>query len=242
MKALVLAAAMLLAVRARADVTVEAIGQGTGYDTQPDAATRRASADAMRQAVDQVIGTLVAPEARKAAAQVIKTRLLRRARAYVKSQRTMDQGLVDGLWQVHLELTIDDVQLAKDLVALKIPVTRAQGEAPPVDAGRPRVVLIVVGEGLGDLAPAVAQELAARGIDVAALKVLETPIDDAQVAKLAAAASAPRGFLVNANLRPAGRIRGTPLHGVELVLGARLVSVDGGTRLLDKASRTGGAG
>lgn len=237
------------APRADAAMTVEAIGQAAGYDRDSEATTRRAMDDAVRQAVDQAIGEIVDPAARKSHAEVLKTRVLKRAKAYVRASRVLKEGLVDGLWQVHLEVDVDDDALRRDLAALKVPLAGVAGLAPPpeVAPARPRVLVVIVSDRAKDPATATLDAAASaalrqRGADVASVLTVESPRDDEHLAAEAVRAGAGKALVLALGTTRSARIRGTPLEGAEVELLARVIVTSPAGRVFEERVRAGGSG
>ena len=246
---IVSAAASLVHPRlARADVTVEALGQVPAGGDDADKTRTRALDDAFRQAVDQVIGTLVTPETRTAQADTIKKRVLRRAKAYVVSHRVLDEGADGSVYQVHVEVVIGDQLLRRDLRALTIPLVGdaavpVPANGTPAAAGRPRLAILVVGPAeLTPLVERLTRELGTRGWEVAIAERAEVPRDDGAAFQFGAAKGARVTVVASAELHDGGPIRGTRLRGIEADVLVRIVDGTGAapTRLVEQ--RMGGAG
>jgi hypothetical protein len=237
--ALVLVCLGLLGARgARAEVAVEGLGSATVSGGDSEAARRRALDDALRQGVDQVIGTLITPETRKAHADTIKKRVLRRAKAYVVQHKVLDEGETGGVYQVHIEARVAEGQLRDDLVALGIPVI---GGAPPPGGGggsepgpgtpakvRPTLgVMVTAAEGDPGLAERTGKALSARGFTVVSVPGSEVPVDDATAVGKARAAGATVVLVLAVESRDGGGVRGTTLRGAEVAVAWRLVDGSG---------------
>jgi hypothetical protein len=187
----------LLGPAARADVTARARGSATITGGDSAAARTRALDDAVRQAVDQTIAASLDPKARDAAAaEAIKKRVLRRARAYVPQLRVTSEGADEGVYAVEIEATVNDQQLAADLRALGVGVPPPVGTpvpdeptGPPPRARPPLALLAVTRAGEqtwatfgrsgadgGPVAAALGRELGARGFKVARTAGLEVPV------------------------------------------------------------------
>ncbi len=241
---------------AHADVTVEALGQVQAGGDDAEKTRRRALDDAFRQAVDQVIGTLVTPETRKAKAEAIKTRVLRRAKAYVVSHRVLDEGAEGAVYQVHVEAIVGDALLRNDLRALTIPLVGdpavgvggqvgegAGGKPVPVAPGRPKLAILVIGGvEVEPLVERLTRELGTRGWEVAVAQRAEVPQDDASVLRLGHAEGARVTVVASAVLREGGAIRGTRLRGAEADVLVRVVDGTGAAPQRLVESRLGAAG
>jgi hypothetical protein len=236
--------------RARADVTVEALGQVQAGGDDAEKTRTRALDDAFRQAVDQVIGTLVTPETRAASADSIKKRVLRRSKAYVVSHRVLDEGAEGAMYQVHVEAVIGDQLLRKDLRALTIPlVGDAAVSAPlpgggaPAPPGRPKLAILVVGGAeITPLVERLTRELGTRGWEIAIAERAEVPRDDGAAFQFGAAKGARVTVVASAALHDGGAIRGTRLRGIEADLLVRIVDGTGATPARLTEQRLGAAG
>jgi len=198
MKRLLLALLVLPAL-AHADVAAKARGSATITGGDSAAARARALDDAERQAVDQTVATLIDPKAREANADVIKKRVLRRARAYVREFKVVSEGADEGVYAVEIDASVNDTQLAADLRALMPgaagqtvpPVgTPVPDEPGPPPKTRPSLALLLVtragdhidatfgrqGTDGGPAAAALTRELGARGFKVARTAGLEAPV------------------------------------------------------------------
>ena len=234
---------------ARADVTIEALGQVQTGGDDAEKTRQRALDDAFRQAVDQVIGTMVTPEARTAQSDTIKKRVLRRSKAYVVSHRVLDEGADGAFYQVHVEASIADATLRKDLRALGIPLMGepiappVSNGGPPAPPGRPKLAILVVGGvEATPLVERLTRELGTRGWEVAIAERAEVPRDDGAAFQFGAAKGARVTVVASAELRDGGAIRGTRLRGVEADLLVRIVDGTGAAPARLVEQRLGAAG
>jgi hypothetical protein len=249
--------------RARADATVEALGSAPVTAGDVEGARRRALDDAFRQAVDQVIGQLVAPAVKQTHADTLKKRVIRRAKVYVTQHRVLDEGEDGGVYQIRLSAQVADGQLRQDLGALGVPLVGADpgqpggdpgsggrdldpsggGAGSPASTPRPKLAVLVTAEvevpGLADRS---ARALAARGFEVVALPSRTAPVDDGAALGLGHAASARVVVVVAAAARSGALVRGTGLVGAELTLAFRVVDDDGGAPVRLEQGQGSGAG
>jgi len=122
-------------------------------------ARERALDDALRQAVDQTIDEFADPQARTAAAKTIRA-IETKARSYVGSYRTLEEGETGGIYTVRVEAEVDRV-------AVRNRLERGAAPAVPATAARPATPSIVVlpGEGATPaFAAAVAAALSSAGL------------------------------------------------------------------------------
>jgi hypothetical protein len=168
------------------DKPYEAVGSASVVGGDVDTARRRALDDAFRQAVDQAVADLAPEAARKASAEVIKKRILRRAKAFTLRHKVLSEKEEGGAYLMHIEAHVSVGALQKELAAIGVGATpSSSGGTPTVtpptpQARRPKIVLLMVtrdGEGVwatfgsqtgepGPAAAAVMQELQARGFEV----------------------------------------------------------------------------
>ena len=270
MKGLLLVAWLAPAV-AWADLPLQARGSATVTGGDVAGAKARALDDAFRQAVDQAVGTLVEPAAKEASADLIKKRILRRARAYVGSYKVVSEGEREGVYAITVDASVADGQLGADLRALGVgappaPPDEPAEPRPPVEAARPPLVMLVVsGDGAnvwatfgrepngGPVAAALERELGARGFKLVSASGLEVPVapvaeagsslplDSAQASALARQAAAGGALVGAARIVDGGRIRGTRRHGAEIDLVVRVDDATGG-RLVEERVAAAGSG
>jgi hypothetical protein len=122
-------------------------------------ARERALDDALRQAVDQTIDDLIDPQTRAAQMKTIRA-LETKARSYVGSYRTLEEGETGGIYTVRVEAEVDRV-------AVRNRLERGTAPAGPATAGRSVIppVVVLPGEGAtSGFAAAVAGALSAAGL------------------------------------------------------------------------------
>jgi hypothetical protein len=163
----------------------EAMGSASVVGGDIDTARRRALDDALRQAVDQAVADLVPEEARKTSGEVIKKRILRRAKAYTLRHKIVSEKEEGGAYLVQIEAQISTGLLSRELAAVGVGTggtgaTPTPTPTPTPTSRRPKLVALVVtrdGEGVwatfgsqagepGPAAAALMQELVARGFEV----------------------------------------------------------------------------
>jgi hypothetical protein len=236
---------------ARADVKIEALGQVQASGDDAERTRQRALDDAFRQAVDQVIGTLVTPETRAAQADTLKKRVLRRTKAYVVSHRVLDEGVEGGMYQVHVEAMVSDTLLRKDLRALAIPLIGDGAPAPggggdvavPIAPGRPKLAILVVGAAeVTPLVERLTRELGTRGWEVAIAERAEVPKDDGAALSFGGQKGARVAVVASVELKDGGAVRGTLLAGAEADVLLRVVDGTGAQPARITEQRLTGAG
>ncbi len=262
---IVLLVSLAAAGAARADLPVQARGSATISGGDVAAAKARALDDALRQAVDQAAATLLTPEQRQGAAELIKKRILRRARAYVLRYQVASEGEAGGVYSVTLDTTIADGPLGKDVRALVAPAP-GPNVVPEERAGRPPLALLAVtregdqtwatfGRGSGDGGPAavaLGRELEARGFQIAPTAGLEVPVGGegeaglplttAQAAAIARQAGAGGAVVAGVLVKDGGRIRGTRRAGAEVAMRLRLDDAVAASRVAEAEIAAAGHG
>src|SRR5438552_2923841 len=108
----------LIANTARAqEPAFEALGQVTVVSGDRVRARERALDDALRQAVEQAVSTVLEPSQLVARSSELRLRIYPKARAYVDNYRILDEGETSGVFQVHVSAQVATGRLARDLAA-----------------------------------------------------------------------------------------------------------------------------
>jgi hypothetical protein len=196
-------------------------------------ARERALDDAIRQAVDQAIGELVDPPTRAARAKDIKA-LLAKARSFVPRYRTLEEGELNGSYNVRLEVVVDELALRRRIERWSAGPASAVVTPPSA----PQRLLLVAAD---RASPAVAllPPLAAAfggGRAVAAGEGVEaTPAGAVQAAVRAGMA---RAALVAASVDDEGPLRGTGRVAVACRATARLYAAPAASPMGERQAAT----
>jgi hypothetical protein len=181
-------------------------------------ARERALDEAFRQAVDQSLAELLDAPTRVAQARAIKT-LEARARTYVRGYRALEEGEVNGLYSVRLEVEVDEPALRA--AAERWGQAPASSTAPPVVPG-----VLLVSSAAPDAGPLLLSALVALG---ARAQPADPALTDAAAAVQAAARAAlPEVVFVSGDATSDGPVRGTTKIAVSCRLAARAVAAPSG--------------
>jgi len=152
-----------LAARAAEPVVVEATGEAAVTGGSKQLARDRATEDALRRAVEQAAGTLVASETEVRSSQLVRDRILTRASGYVQSYDLLGTQESAGAVQVRVRARVVRDKLAGDLAAIGLTLARK---------GMPRVALLVAEQRIDEVKPAAWWgNQAGRGAAAGGLKV-----------------------------------------------------------------------
>jgi hypothetical protein len=136
-----------------------ATGQAPVVGGNAAGARERALDDAIRQVVDQALAELADPQTRAAQAKAVRA-LEAKAHSFVGSYRTLEEGELNGVYNIRIQADVD-------LVALRRKVERwttSGSTAPPPPASAPSLV-VKAGEGAtGDFIAKLSAALAAAGV------------------------------------------------------------------------------
>src|SRR5688572_11192803 len=97
--------------------TFEALGQAPVVGGDRVRARERALDEAFRQAVEQATATVLEPAALVARASDLKLRIYPKAKSYVDNYRVLEEGDVNGIFQMRLSAQVATSRLARDLAA-----------------------------------------------------------------------------------------------------------------------------
>ena len=102
-------------------------------------ARERALEDAIRQAVTLALADVVDPQTRAAQAKTIKA-IEAKARSFVPRYRTLEEAEVGGMYNVRLEVEVDEIALRRRLERSSAPPPTTA--APPARPGGPSLLLV----------------------------------------------------------------------------------------------------
>lgn len=202
-------------------------GQSAVIGGNAAGARERALDEAFRQAVDQSLAELLDAPTRAAQAKAIKG-LEARARSYVRRYRALDEGEANGIYNLHLEVEVDEPALRSALERLGPGGTPTPRTPPPVPG------LLLVSSGAPEAPPLLLSALVALGARAQAADPAVT--DTAGAVAAAARATLPQVAFVAAQAQPDGPVRGTTKVAVSCRLGARVVAVPSGLPLAEHAA------
>jgi hypothetical protein len=184
-------------------------------------ARERALEEAFRQAVDQTLAEQLDAAARAGQARTIKA-IEARSRTYVRRYRALEEGEVNGAYNVKLEVEVDEAALRR----------AAEGGASTSPApARPAVVpgFLLVSNGAPEATSLLLSALASAG---ARAQVADAAVKDvAEAQRAAARATLPQVAFVTASTANEGAVRGTAKLAVSCRLAARVVSAPSGLAL-----------
>jgi len=138
-------AAVALAASAAEPVVVEATGEAAVTGGNRQLARDRATDDALRRAVEQAAGTLVASETEVRSSQLVRDRILTQAAGYVQSYDLLSTQEAAGAVQVRIRARVVREKLAGDLAAIGLTLARK---------GMPRVALLIAEQRIDEVKPA----------------------------------------------------------------------------------------
>lgn len=115
-------------------VTVETEGTSPILNDDKLAAEQMAVTDALRKAVDQVVGTLIASETDVKNYELIQDTIKARTSGYVSHQEVLKGWVEDGYYKVLVRATVKQDALKQSVDALKLTLLRA---------GKPRLMVLV---------------------------------------------------------------------------------------------------
>lgn len=121
---------------------IEAVGTGTIFEGDVAGARDRAIDDALRQAVEQALGTYIESETRVQNYQVVDDNILSWTRGYVRNYTILsDYKKTPELYEVRLKAEVELGDLQRDAEAVKNLIERM---------GNPRVMVIIDEQNVGD--------------------------------------------------------------------------------------------
>ncbi|MDZ7392458.1 MAG: flagellar assembly protein T N-terminal domain-containing protein [candidate division KSB1 bacterium] len=121
---------------------IEAVGTGTIFEGDVAGARDRAIDDALRQAVEQALGTYIESETRVQNYQVVDDNILSWTRGYVRNYTILsDYKKTPELYEVRLKAEVELGDLQRDAEAVKNLIERM---------GNPRVMVLIDEQNVGD--------------------------------------------------------------------------------------------
>jgi len=121
-------------------VTIDSTGTSAIISNNASGARDGAIADALRKAVEQAVGTLVAADTLVENFQVIEDSVYTNSQGYVKSYSIISEAQSAGLYEVRVRAVVASGDLSGDLGALGLLQRKAE---------RPRVLFMMAEKGLG---------------------------------------------------------------------------------------------
>jgi hypothetical protein len=120
--------------------TVDATGFASVRGAQTALARDGAIDDALRKAVEQVVGTVVSAETMVENYQVLSDKVYTRTEGYIKNYTVLNEARTRDLYQVTVRATVAVGDIKNDLDAIGILYARA---------GRPRVLFMIAEQNIG---------------------------------------------------------------------------------------------
>jgi hypothetical protein len=120
MKAILLCALFVPAVAIAADggfVTVEATGEAAIFQNDVVQAREKAIADALRNAVEKAVGTVITSASVSKDFELVEDKVLSNSRGYIKKFDIIDKKEADGTVTITLRADVGKDELAKDVQA-----------------------------------------------------------------------------------------------------------------------------
>lgn len=195
-------------------------------------ARERALAEALKQAVDQALGSVV-PDARALQPKVV-AQVLGRARAYVRRYRTVEEGERGrGVYGVRIEAEVDEMALQR---AFDKPIAATNPGAAIAPSSASSYLL--VGAGSPEAIAAVGRAFAAFGARVQAPN--GDLMEPAKAVSAASRAGIPVVAFVSASVTIDGKIRGPGVESVACVIAVRLMSAGTGLAIADETESVRG--
>ena len=196
-------------------------------------ARERALDDAIKQAVNQTLATLVDAQTRAAQAKTLKA-IEAKARSFVPRYRTLEEGEANGIYTIRLEAEVDET-------ALRRRIERGTTTAPPPTTAPVKTVapgMLVAagdkGEGTAAFVTSLVTALSSANVRARASGPGETTA--AAAAQAASRASLEQAALVTAEVMPEGIVRGTGRVAVACRANVRLVAAPAGSTVAERAA------
>ena len=168
-------------------------------------ARERALEDAIRQAVTLTLAEVVDPQTRAAQAKTIKA-IEAKARSFVPRYRTLEEGEVAGVYNIRLEVEVDDIALRRRLERSSAPPPTP---ATPGRPGGPSLLLVPAdpGEATATFSAQFRKALASGGVTVQPAAGVETSVPAAAAA--AQRAGMDQAVLIGVEMTPESPVRET---------------------------------
>ena len=208
-------------------------GQAPVVGGNAASARERALDDAMKQAVNQTLATLVDAQTRAAQAKTLKA-IEAKARSFVPRYRTVEEGEANGIYTIRLEAEVDET-------ALRRRIERGTTTAPPpttapAKAGAPGMLVAAGDKGEGTAAFVTSLVTALSSANVRARAGGPGETTAAAAAQAASRASLEQAALVTAEVMPEGIVRGTGRVAVACRANVRLLAAPAGSTVAERAA------
>lgn len=168
------AVALYGAAHAAEPQVVEASGEAAIVDKNRPLARDRALQDALRNAVSQACGTLVAAATEARNFQLVSDRILTRASGYVSSYEVLSEKAEGGTVKVVVRAKVGTDRLASDLAAIGLTLARK---------GMPRLAVLIAEQRIDQLRPAAwwGQQGGAKGAAAGAMRLDQRLVENTLV-------------------------------------------------------------
>lgn len=187
-------------------------------------AQKRALDEALQRSVESAVASLLGADALTRRAADLRLKILPKARSYVTSYRTLEEGETEpGMYDVHVSAEVATERLLRDLADHPHDV-----RLPTAPAVAPRLILCASGEPLplpSRLEGALRHQLEGQGFEVAV--AVMPGCDPARLAADMPAEHARHALVVMVSAEAPSPIRGTALTGREGKLSLQLLEADG---------------
>jgi hypothetical protein len=195
-------------------------------------ARERALDDALRQAVNQALATIVDAQTRAAQAKTLKA-LEAKARSFVPRYRTLEEGEANGVYTIRLEAEVDEIALRR---RIEKGTAAAPPPATPVRTSAPGMLVAAgdKGEASAAFVTNLVAALASANVRARAGDAGET--NAANAAQAAARASLEQAALVTSEVTREGMVRGTGRVAVACRANVRLVAAPAGSTVAERAA------
>lgn len=233
--------------------SITAVGFGSIYKGDRAMARDAAVSDAMRNAVEEAVGVLVASETVVAEFELLSDRIYSRSAGYIRSYRVVSEGVDDekGLYRVKIAAEVALGEIRDDLAAIGILLARKH---------MPRMMVVMeedLGSGpsspgsLNQAETTIMDAFTAKGFsfvdadtakrEASRIASLSGASGEKEAAALAARLGAEVIIVGKAVARPADRkVAGTNLRSVQATVTARALAADTGA-VIASASESGAA-
>lgn len=126
-------------------VTVEATGEAAVFGGDLVQAREKALADALRNAVEKAVGTVITSESVSREFELVEDKVLSNARGYVKKYDILEKAEKDGVVEIKLRAQVGKDELAKDVDAALTLISQK---------GKPKILIMVAEQNVGQAAAA----------------------------------------------------------------------------------------
>ncbi len=197
-------------------------------------ARERALDDAIRQAVTLTLADIVDPQTRAAQAKTIKA-IEAKARSFVPRYRTLEEGEVAGMYNIRLEVEVDEIALRRRLERSSAPPPTP---ATPARPGGPSLLIVPAdpGEATASFSAQFRKALASGGVTVQPAAGVETSVPAAAAA--AQRAGMDQAVLIAVDMTSEGPVRGTGRSSWSCRAVARVVAAGSGGAPAERTATT----